>query len=1061
MADQATLNAARQRLQQLKSGSSATATATPASGGSELMQQARARLQQLKGDTNLPVAAPAAVADPNAIGGGNFTAQLPETGLLKPGPYVGPLDVAREAVNIVGQGEMKVGAAIGAGAVPFTKEYQDLQASRAGEQDMQNKLIAKIHELRANGQDASRLEALLKQQGGQPTPSDVEINPALKMSTRQVIGGGIQTALDAATAGTYGKAAAGMKAFEMAPKVAEAAGEVASKAPTVFGKFKAGVKAMGVGAAGGYGYDVSQHLQDNKQGAEAFTPGLGTALGAAVPAVGAVGERFSAEGRAAAAANHVDQAIEDGVSKGIKPTVIGKKTLQGQEEFYGKAKNAVKTIAENRSNLNITDVNGEAVDKPQTMGQFAQAIDQTKKEIFKQYNEMSQSATGKMAQADVTPAIEKLAKASSDIKLNPEERAYALRAITEVKELMGASPDVLESRIADYNSTLNDFYAGRGVSKAKARIDASVAFELRRIQDEMISRLEGEGYSQLKKKYGDLRTIEGEVNKRALVEARKNAKGLADLTDIFTGGEVLSGILNLNPASVVKGGIGFGIKQLYKHLNNPDRYIKNMFEEVYKVFPEAGPRAMPPVRDLPRLPAPDSSKTGPTIYVPPKETNPTQINRTGVPHGTFAEQPRNIPKNVIEGEIVKTPPQIKKVYHGSATNFDEFDPKKLSTIEKDRASKAGFWFSDSKTTAKSYGKNVKEASLDFKNPMSIDANGASYGDFRQELEDAIDQAKKAGNDGLIIKNFSDRKDWGNYEPTTHYVVFDKNAINTNLEPKRSVFGSPAPVSTPKITSIDKFEKADSLSPKDRAVETAAFKKVLQNEDKILADYTQKYGKVINTDNFRQFFDGYNGTNAAAVQEPASYLAKRARAEALKNPEPFATVLAGGSGVGKTSAVKNVNQLKNTMRNSAMIFDGNLSTMKSAEKVIKEAEAAGKIVNLVYTYRDPTDSIVNGVVKRMLTNAEEKGRLVPTKVVANNHIGSWEVIKQLHERGYDIAFIDNSLGPNNAKLVSYEDLAKKIKYPSEPRLRQAFNREVKKLYDTRQITKKQYEGYTKG
>lgn len=133
-----------------------------------------------------------------------------------------------------------------------------------------------------------------------------------------------------------------------------------------------------------------------------------------------------------------------------------------------------------------------------------------------------------------------------------------------------------------------------------------------------------------------------------------------------------------------------------------------------------------------------------------------------------------------QGGFVKNPLvdklQSKKIYHGSDSSFDDFDMSKVGGIEKDRASRAGFWFSDSKTTAGSYGDNIKSVGLDMKNPKVIDADGATYGDFKDELEEAIDLAKKEGNDGVIVENFSDRKDWGNYEPATHYLVFDTKAI---------------------------------------------------------------------------------------------------------------------------------------------------------------------------------------------------------------------------------------------------------------------------------------------
>ncbi|MFA9263019.1 MAG: hypothetical protein ACEQSB_06775, partial [Undibacterium sp.] len=121
-----------------------------------------------------------------------------------------------------------------------------------------------------------------------------------------------------------------------------------------------------------------------------------------------------------------------------------------------------------------------------------------------------------------------------------------------------------------------------------------------------------------------------------------------------------------------------------------------------------------------------------------------------------------------------------------------------------------------------------------------------------------------------------------------------------------------PFNKPKVT----FERAKNLSPGSRAIEDKAFKKVAEKEDEMLADYTAKHGKFVNADNFRPFFkgEGYAGHNAEAVQEPASYLAKRAYTKGLENDGEFATLYAGGSGTGKTSALKGIPEASETVKN---------------------------------------------------------------------------------------------------------------------------------------------------
>jgi hypothetical protein len=285
------------------------------------------------------------------------------------------------------------------------------------------------------------------------------------------------------------------------------------------------------------------------------------------------------------------KAIKAGVSKGIKPTVIGKPSLGKMEKFYSKADEAVKTIAENKSSIKLLNDIGEEIPYPRTAGEMAQAIDQTKKHVYKTYHDMALDAGDAGAQFNINPVVNKLKGIAADPeeilkvgdprkKYTKDIREYAHKLKMELEELRGETPEIIEARIADLNNSLAGYYDGR-VTKAKAQVDASVAQAMREQLDDQITNAIGEGYQELKNKYGALKHIEKEVNKRALVNARRADKSVIDFTDIFTGGELVSGVLTMNPAIIAKGLAGRGIKEVYKGLNNPDRYIKRMFQKVY------------------------------------------------------------------------------------------------------------------------------------------------------------------------------------------------------------------------------------------------------------------------------------------------------------------------------------------------------------------------------------------------------------------------------------------------------------------------------------------------
>lgn len=276
----------------------------------------------------------------------------------------------------------------------------------------------------------------------------------------------------------------------------------------------------------------------------------------------------------------LNETIDQGIAKGVKPTIYGKQTMPRVQEFYDKAKIAVKTIAENKDKINLVDANGEQIQRPKTLVDFAKAIDATKKNIYADYHAMATKAGDKGAWFDANDVVNKIDKATKDKGLVPEVREYAASLKPELIELAGESPEIIERRIQHYNESLTGFYEGR-VSKEKARVDASIAQAMREQLDKIIEESVGPGYQGLKNKYGALKTIEKDVNKRAVVEARKSEKGFYDISDIFTGGEIVAGVLSANPALIAKGTAGIGIKAMIKKINNPNRYIEKMFKKAY------------------------------------------------------------------------------------------------------------------------------------------------------------------------------------------------------------------------------------------------------------------------------------------------------------------------------------------------------------------------------------------------------------------------------------------------------------------------------------------------
>jgi Zeta toxin len=235
-------------------------------------------------------------------------------------------------------------------------------------------------------------------------------------------------------------------------------------------------------------------------------------------------------------------------------------------------------------------------------------------------------------------------------------------------------------------------------------------------------------------------------------------------------------------------------------------------------------------------------------------------------------------------------------------------------------------------------------------------------------------------------------------------------------------------------------KGKNLSAEERAVEARFAEYLEKHTDEAISRYTAKYGKEINTDNARELSVDYapGGLDAedpatkiararwsAAVQEPSSALSKEIYRRALeKVPAPGqrnqVVFTAGGAGVGKTTSIQQMPGLSRAVEAAEIIYDTTLSSLKSSTDRIAQALAAGRMVSIVFVYRDPIDSFVGGVLPR----AERMGRTLPLEVFLDTHMGAADVLVKIAAIYKDddrvaIAVIDNSRERGNASVSNVE------------------------------------------
>lgn len=176
----------------------------------------------------------------------------------------------------------------GAGSKPQLDAINSLSETRA-------KVQQAIKEGKAAGQDTSRLEIQFNRTSDLIDQYMSQIEEAGKLpSTKEVVGQLGGTALDILSAGTYGKSTgtlAGMRTGSLAPRAStlpttlQLLRETASKPSGLF--TARGLGRVAEGGLIGYGYDITGGLREGEK--DPFTPGIGTAIGAGLPGLGAAG----------------------------------------------------------------------------------------------------------------------------------------------------------------------------------------------------------------------------------------------------------------------------------------------------------------------------------------------------------------------------------------------------------------------------------------------------------------------------------------------------------------------------------------------------------------------------------------------------------------------------------------------------------------------------------------------------------------------------------------------------------------------------------------------------
>ena len=262
-------------------------------------------------------------------------------------------------------------------------------------------------------------------------------------------------------------------------------------------------------------------------------------------------------------------------------------------------------------------------------------------------------------------------------------------------------------------------------------------------------------------------------------------------------------------------------------------------------------------------------------------------------------------------------------------------------------------------------------------------------------------------------------------------------------------------------------KADYLFPEESQVEARFVTYLETHTDEAVARYYGKYGKEIGTDNARELSADYapggmdatdSVTKAArtkwgeAVFLPARAFSRELFRRALKrqtseNQRREVVFTAGGAGAGKSTSIRQVPEMARAVEAAEIVYDTTLSELQSAAERITEGLNAGRMVRIIFVYRDPVDALIRGVFPR----AKETGRIPTLGGFLLTHLGAVETLLKLaaiydkHPR-VTIAVIDNSGGFERATLRDIGFVAAMAGKYSRDALRAQLAREAEAVYE---------------
>jgi hypothetical protein len=287
--------------------------------------------------------------------------------------------------------------------------------------------------------------------------------------------------------------------------------------------------------------------------------------------------------------------IAKGRDKGIKPTGKGS-TVKASADYDQKFETGVKKIVENKNNIEIAGQKGVV---PETLSETADALNQTKQQALEGFLGDQATATNAGVTVNLQPMVDDLVKTSnlpkgqgvyaaqyakSQLPLYADEVVDINTGKTNwvAKEF---TPQEIQSEVAQLGADRHGYYMNpnfQGLSNIG--VDTMMRSRMANALNDAVESFMGPGHQELKDTWAALKTIEKSVVNRTDVASRQATSGFFDLTEPFTYYHLAKGLLTGNPAELASAIIQKGTKEYLKAQNNPNKYIKEMFQKADQII---------------------------------------------------------------------------------------------------------------------------------------------------------------------------------------------------------------------------------------------------------------------------------------------------------------------------------------------------------------------------------------------------------------------------------------------------------------------------------------------